>query len=107
MSSRIWAYPPRLPNRWACDWKNATASRFINETSARCPTEPFELLEMKRLYPYILDEIKRLLTPDRRELFLPEGSKVLGYPGGIEPGEIAELELGDYPAIMDIVALQN
>jgi hypothetical protein len=87
------------PKRWVCDWKNSAAARFINEVGSSHPSEPFELLEMKPLYPYILDEIRRLLTPDRRLLFLPDNSKIRGYLGEIEPGEIAELELGAYPAI--------
>jgi hypothetical protein len=63
------------------------------------PTEPFELLEMKPLYPYILDEIGRLLDEDRRRLFLPDNSKILSYLSEIKAGDIGELELGAYPAV--------
>lgn len=63
------------------------------------PVEPFELLEMKPLYPYILSEIKRLLKQDRRRLFLPGDSKIPAYLSGIEADEIPDLQLGDYPAI--------
>ncbi len=96
------------PKRWVCDWENKAAARFIDEMSVGRerrehemfgPTEPFELLEMKPLYPYILDEIERLLTPDRRQLFLPDNSKILSYLSEIKPGDIGELELGAYPAI--------
>jgi hypothetical protein len=89
------------PTRWVCDWENKAAGRFIDEMRVGwvSPTEPFELLEMKPLYPYILDEIQRLLAEDRRRLFLPDNSKIRSYLGEIEAGEIAELELGAYPAI--------
>ena len=89
------------PKCWVCDWQLKAAARCIDEMSARMfdPTEPFELLEMKPLYPYILDEIERLLTPDRRQLFLPDNSKILSYLSEIKPGDIGELELGAYPAV--------
>jgi len=96
------------PKTWIGDGKYGAATRFIDEINENrrerkqrifSPYEPFELLEMKPLYPYILDEIKRLLAQDRRQLFLPGDSKIPNYLSEIEPGEIAELELGAYPAI--------
>ena len=56
------------------------------------------MLEMQNLYPYMLDELKRLLREDRRMLFL-KGSKVESHLGDIEEEDIAELKLGEYPAI--------
>ena len=63
------------------------------------PVEPFELLEMKPLYPYLVDEIKRLLAPDRRQLFVSPDSDILNYLGQIVGEEISDHQLRDYPAI--------
>ena len=95
------------PKQWIGDWQFGPAERFIAEINSNLekrgrrpfsPVEPFELLEMKPLYPYILDEIKRLLDRDHRQLFLPDDSKILNYLR-IEPDEVAELEFGAFPAI--------
>ncbi|MHC4117016.1 MAG: hypothetical protein ACYSWO_05880 [Planctomycetota bacterium] len=97
-----------MPDKWIGDWQHGAANRFIselNESRQRrehrvfSPIEPWELLEMRPLYPYILGEVKRFLTPDRRQLFLPDDSNAFAYLGGIQPDEVAELELGAYPAI--------
>jgi len=98
-------YSPKI---WIGDGQYGPANRFTQEMNENLvkrgrqpfsPIEPFELLEMKPLYPYILDEIKRLLAPDRRQLFLPDESKILSYLSGIESEDITELELGAYPLI--------
>ncbi len=97
-----------MPKRWIGDWQSGAADRFIQEMNRNrekrdqrkfSPVEPFELLEMKPLYPFILDEIKRLRDPGHRQLFLPDDCKILSYLSEIQVGEIAELELGAYPAI--------
>ena len=113
------------PDRWVGDTRNDAADRFIRELNAELATPDdlqtlsvldfgrrvtdfsqrrrFSLastamLDMEQLYPYVLPQIKGLLDPDRRQLFL-KGSKVADYLSGIEPGQIAELQLGDYPAV--------
>jgi hypothetical protein len=96
------------PETWIGDGDYGAAARFIDEINENrrereqsifSLSEPFELLEMKPLYPFILDEMKRLLAQDRRRLFLPGDSKIPNYLSGIAGGEIAELELGAYPAV--------
>jgi hypothetical protein len=95
-----------LPSQWIGDWRNDAADKFLSEMnneSEDTNRRPFNLgwtpmFDMERLYPYILAEIRRLLASDRRQLFLKD-SRILGYLSEIEPGGIAELERGDYPAI--------
>jgi hypothetical protein len=65
--------------------------------------EPFylcstPLLDMNHLYQHILSKLKSLLDKDRRQLFLKD-SAVVNYLGSIEPTDVVDLELGDYPAI--------
>jgi len=95
------------PKQWIGNREYGPAQRFINEMNDNLTkrkqktfslSEPFELLEMKPLYPYILDEIRRLRNEDRRRLFLPDDSKIRNYLSEIEADEIADLELGAYPA---------
>jgi len=93
------------PNEWIGDWKNDAASPFIqemNDERTKGHQREFSListplLEMEQLYPYILAEIKRLLT-DPKQLYLKE-SKVANYLSGIEPGEVVDLQQGDFPAV--------
>ena len=96
------------PNKWVGDGSYGPARRFIEEVNINqlrrekrhfSPVEPFELLEMKPLYPYLLGELKRLLEIDHRRLFLPENSKVISYLMGIEPSKTIEFKISDYPAI--------
>jgi hypothetical protein len=65
---------------------------------------------MEHLYPYILAQIRGLLDPDHRQLFLKD-SKVANYLSGIEPGEVVNLQLGEYPAIealaMAVLEMRN
>ena len=97
-----------MPKRWVGDREYGAAIPFIDEMNDdRHKREqelfsfsrPFELLEMNPLYPYILDEIKRLIRQDHRRLFLPENSKVLSYLSNVVSDEIYEYEIGDYPAV--------
>ena len=93
------------PDRWIGDWKNDSADNFIRELNSEQAHKSQKLsfsltpmLEMEPLYPYMLDELKRLLDPKRRMLFL-KGSKIINYLGEIEADDISTLVLGDYPAI--------
>ncbi len=95
-----------LPDQWIGDRKNDAADQFLSEMN----NEPQDanrrqlnlswtsLFDMEQLYPYILAEIRRLLASNCRQLFLKE-SRILGYLSEIRPGEIVDLEQGDYPAI--------
>ena len=56
------------------------------------------MLSMERPYSYIIPQIKDLIREDRRQLYLKD-SKIINYLGGIQAAEIADLELGDFPAI--------
>jgi len=87
--------------RWVGDFKN-DAARMNAESNRKGPKQfslsPTLMFEMQSLYAYILPQIKELLNPERRMLFL-KGSKILNYLSEIEESEIADLERGAYPAI--------
>jgi hypothetical protein len=92
------------PTRWIGDWKNDAADKFIREMNSERTKQETKfsptwtpMLEMENLYPFMLDELKRLLDEKRRMLFL-KGSKILNYLR-IEEEERPDLKLGDYPAI--------
>ena len=98
------------PEKWIGDYKNDASEYFVREMNnerdkhrRKLRLTPTPMLDMENLYPYILDEIRRLLNKGCRQLFLKD-SKILNYLReiGIEEGEIAPLELGDYPAIESI-----
>ena len=90
------------------DFKNDAAARFIQEMNDEkrkmagakryFGLSHTTMLEMERPYQYILPQIKELLNPERRRLFLKD-SKVLNYLSQIEETEIASLESGEFPAI--------
>ena len=94
------------PTKWIGDWKNDAADKFIRELNNEKPKEVPKfsvsltpMLEMANLYPYMLDELKRLLQEDRRMLYM-KGAKVVNYLGEIGPDvDIPSLKLGEYPAI--------
>ncbi|MHC4117013.1 MAG: hypothetical protein ACYSWO_05865 [Planctomycetota bacterium] len=92
------------PDQWIGDWRNDAASRFIREMNEEAEHKrEFSLcwtamLDMEQLYQYVLAEIRSLLAPDRRQLFLKD-SKIPGYLSEIEGSEVGELERGAYPAI--------
>ena len=101
------------PAMWIGDDKNGAADRFIDEMNKdlklpdsthkqrRCfSLTSTSLLDMERPYPYILDTLKELLNSgqERRQLILKD-SKVMRYLAEIEEADVAELELGSYPAI--------
>ena len=94
------------PKKWIGDWKNDAADKFIRELNSektkqvpkfRVNLTP--MLEMENLYPYMLDELKRLLRKDKRMLYLKD-AKVVNYLSEIGPDiDIPSLKLGEYPAI--------
>ena len=100
------------PEKWVGDNKNDAADKFVRELNVEINKgEEFKrhkkfrltpmttpMLEMKHFYQFALDEIKRLLDFERRTLFLKD-SKIIGYLSEIEECEVADLDLGDYPAI--------
>lgn len=99
------------PTTWIGDNLNDAADRFIRDLNItlRRPEKSNQnqlyfsvyktpILEMKNLYPYIVSDIKKLVDEERRQLFLKD-SKIKNYLGEIEPSEVVELQLGDYPAI--------
>jgi hypothetical protein len=102
-----------LPDKWIGQWDNDAASGFISEMNAeyeqrnRCRSavhrrqfslQPTAIVEMEHIYPFILPQIKALVDPDRRRLFLHD-SKMATYLGHIEESEIAEMALGEFPAV--------
>ena len=115
---KYWVSQPRTHRRdssgkWIGDHKNDAASRFIQELNdevkqgnrpdvpvhkPRFSLHPTMILEMDNLYPFILPHIKEFVRSDRRQLFL-KGSRVVNYLNEIEGSDVAELELGAYPAI--------
>jgi len=111
-------YKPKL---WIGDRSNDAADRLIREMNKemelpRGPSpypnfvftskeqrKPFyicstPLLDMKNLYQYIFTEIKRLLDPERRQLFLKD-SRIRNHLSVIEPSEIANFTIGEYPSV--------
>jgi hypothetical protein len=106
------SYSLDAPDRWIGDYKHDAASRFIqerneelqrvhgrNDQGRQFSLDSTSMLDMEKgLYSYILPQIKELMHPERRRLFLKD-SKVANYLGEIEESEITELERGSYPAI--------
>ena len=106
------SYSLDAPDRWIGDYKHDAASRFIqerneelqrvhgqNDQGRRFNLDSTPMLDMEKgLYSYILPRIKELMHPERRRLFLKD-SRVLNYLSEVEESDLAELELGDYPAI--------
>jgi len=93
------------PKKFIGDWKNDAADKFIREMNSERTKQEHKfsvnltpMLEMENLYPYMLDELKRLLDANRRMLFLKD-ARVVNYLSEIEAEDIASLELGEYPAI--------
>jgi len=96
---------------WIGDTSNDAADHFMHELNEelRLPQKsnmhrpsfsitPAMMFRMENIYAYILPQIKRLLNEDSRQLFLRD-SKIVNYLREIEPGTIAELDKGEYPAI--------
>ncbi len=92
-------YAPRM---WIGDHKHDAADRFITEMNTagkhQFSLTSTAMLRMENLYSYIIPQIKDLLREERRQLYL-KNSKIINYLSGIQESEIAELELGDLPAI--------
>ncbi|MFC1634236.1 hypothetical protein ACFL5Z_05290 [Planctomycetota bacterium] len=100
-----------LPDCWIGQWDNDAASGFISEMNDeyeqhnRCRSavhrrqfslRPTAIVEMRDVYQTILPRIKVLVN--RRQLFLYD-NKVVTYLDGIQESEMAELALGEFPAI--------
>lgn len=97
------------PTKWIGDWKNDAADKFIRECNSeknkqvpKFSVNLTPMLEMENLYPYMLDELKRLLREDRRMLELKESAvsryiMEFGEPGKTD--DIASFKLGEYPAV--------
>jgi len=96
-------YEPKI---WMGEFYNDAAYPYICKLSAERHGKKVRrfnfyrtpLLDKDHLYSYILAEVKGLLDPEKRQLFLKE-SKVANYLSGIEPGEVVDLRLGDFPAV--------
>ena len=103
MNSKI--YIQDSMDRWIGDYMNEAASRFIltmnkehKRTNCQMSLSSTMMLEMLNLYSFILPQIKELLMPERRQLFIKD-SKIISYLSEIEETEINDFKLGEYPAI--------
>lgn len=92
------------PYMWVGDTTNDSAEEFMYEMrdDSDFYLSETDLTEMEPFYPYILGKLKELLNPKHRRLYL-KNSKLLNYLGEIEPGEDAELERGDFPALEALI----
>jgi len=96
-------YEPKI---WMGDFSNDAAYPYIGRLNAerhkkkkrRFNFYRTSILDKEHLYQSILTAIKELLDPENRQLFLKD-SKVATFLSGIEPGEVVDLQFGDYPAI--------
>jgi len=99
------------PALWIGDDKNETADKFIQELRVELKNQARSgaavrnivlstsmILEIRKLYSYILPKLKELLDPEHRVLFL-KNSNIVNYLSLIEQEEIVELEQGEFPAI--------
>ena len=86
------------PEMWVGDTTNDSAEEFMHEMGDDFDfyLSETDLVEMNPLYPYILGKLKELRNERHRRLFLQDDCKLLNYMGEIEPGEIAELQRGDF-----------
>lgn len=98
-------YLPDTTGQWVGDYKNEAAAGFIDEMNKQLGSKYEQmvldytiLLEMKNVYSFILPLIKDLLDTERRTLYLKD-SKVIDYLSEIEETEIADLKIGEFPAI--------
>jgi len=113
--------------RWIGDYSNQAGSAFLWEMNDRRKAHPVQtdswprrdpeihlhyspIVEMDEPYAYMLPELKRLLDPDRRQLFLKD-SRIVQSLTEIKPDEMHQMRLGDYPAIealaMAVLALRE
>ena len=95
-------YFPKATDCWIGDYKNDAASRFIREmneaTSKTFGVRPSMILEMENVYGFILPQLKEMCSPERRQLFL-KGGRTVDYLGEIDEAEMADLKVGEFPAI--------
>ena len=100
------------PDIWIGDTKNDAADKFIREMNIE--NKSFErrmegqrsfkirrspLLDMKNAFAYFFPVLKELLNPDRRRLFLKEGSKLKAYMYQPQESDLPAIQFGDYPSI--------
>jgi hypothetical protein len=100
------------PEVWVGDTKNDAGDKFIremnneNESPEKYPEgerlfrmRRSPILDMKNAFAYFFPVLKELLNPDRRRLFLKEGSRLKGYMYQPQEADLATIDFGDYPAI--------
>jgi len=93
------------PDCWIGPPENDAADLLIQETKDRFSEGSFSLTptiltEMDSLYPYIVGKLDELTHPERKRLWL-KGAQAGSYLSSLDEAEesIAELGLGDYPAL--------
>lgn len=93
------------PTRWIGDWKNDAADKFIREMNSERTKQETKfsptwtpMLEMENPYPFMLDELKRLMDEKRRMLFLKD-SQILNSLRIGPDEDISSFKIGEYPAI--------
>ena len=93
------------PSKWVGDYRNNAAASFLRKLNAEYSDQApriclhfSPLPDMENPYAYLLPELKRLLDPDRRQLFL-KNARVTEYLTNVKPDEMYEMRWGDYPAI--------
>lgn len=93
--------------RWIGDFKDDAADKFIREVNdeikpgthtPRFSVNSTLILDMERVYPYILRQIQTWIDPDHRCLFLHE-CKTVDNLNELDPDMETGLKLGTYPAI--------
>jgi len=112
------------PALWIGDEKNETADKFIQELRVELKNQTRSgvvtprniiisstmILEIRKLYSYILPKLKMLLESGHRVLFLKD-SNIVNYLALVEQEEIIELEQGEFPAIealaLAVIEMQN
>jgi hypothetical protein len=100
------------PDLWIGDNKNDAADKFIREMNKENQAfemrieghRPFKmrrspLLDMKNAFAYFFPVLKELLNPDRRRLFLKDGSKLKVQMYQPQESDLPTIEFGHYPAI--------
>ncbi|HUU19741.1 MAG TPA: hypothetical protein VMW72_21500 [Sedimentisphaerales bacterium] len=123
-----------LPHLWFGDTDDAAGRRFIdglNEELERKYQLPgvisrklkyqrhrgtmqltkSAVIEMAEPFQYILPVLKGLLSKEKRRLFIPPSSAVIGYLKVIETGDIANIRISDFPAVsalgIAVIELEN
>jgi len=100
--------------RWIGNPKNTSADLIIKEHNRQSQARSKEANEgersfhvsstlimedLERPYPYLLGTLQNMLNEECRQLHLKDESRTKGHLNSIERNEIADLELGTFPAI--------